>query len=176
MTQVKLSRTSRSPTEPLLAVKSTMENESRQAHENNGFIFKPFTSHQIICCIFLTFSHHHSYLPLARDHWYWPPLTHEDTDNLRNICGWRTRCSGPKMGPNNNTLLKYQLVFFVRVVSGAAGGSQLFSCVGSSHNWITSHLWLSHELTVSSSRATQQNVRGVQPIHDHDHNGLGMFV
>ena len=68
MTQVKLSRTSRSPAEPLLAVKSTMENESRQAHENNGFIFKPFTSHQIICCIFLTFSHHHSYLPPARDH------------------------------------------------------------------------------------------------------------
>ena len=49
MTRVKLSRTSRSPTELLLDVKSTMNNERRQAHENIGFIFKPFTSHQIIC-------------------------------------------------------------------------------------------------------------------------------
>ena len=49
MTRVKLSRTSRSPTELLLDVKSTMKNDRRQAHENIGFIFNPFTSHQIIC-------------------------------------------------------------------------------------------------------------------------------
>ena len=49
MTRVKLSRTSRSPTELLLVVKSTMKNGKRQAHEKIGFIFKPFTSYQIVC-------------------------------------------------------------------------------------------------------------------------------
>ena len=161
MTPVKLSRTSRSPTE-LLLVKSTMENASRQAHENNGVIFKPFTSHQIICANF--FSHHSSYLPLACE--LGAPLAHEDTD-LRNICGFRARHSGPKMGPNNNTTIKISAGFFrawfllgvwCREVQSAGGAS----C---SHHDISRKLTglLTYD-TRSPSSSTQQNVRGVQPI------------
>ena len=171
MTPVKLSRTSRSPTE-LLLVKSTMENASRQAHENNGVIFKPFTSHQIICANF--FSHHSSYLPLACE--LGAPLAHEDTD-LRNICGFRARHSGPKMGPNNNTTIKISAGFFrawfllgvwCREVQ-SAGGSKLFtSWYQSEVNW-TSHLWYSQSKLKHATKRQRCSA-------NHDHDVLELFV
>ena len=139
---------------------STMENASRQAHENNGVIFKPFTSHQIIWANF--FSHHLSYLPLASE--LGAPLAHEDTD-LRNICGFRARHSGPKMGLNNKTTIKISAGFFRAWFLLSAERCRVQGGASCSHHDISRKLTglLTYD-TRSPSSSTQQNVRGVQPI------------
>ena len=79
------------------------------------------------------------------------------------------------MGTNNNTLLKYQLVFSCVVLACCLvpRGREVLSAGGEQVVHISRKL--TGLLTYDTrSPSTQQNVRGVQPIHDHD--VLELFV